>query len=77
MRKVYSTDLSDREWACPKPHPLDSMLPGTMRANSLREIFHALFYIVKNGCPRHLGTSLPLAKARGWSQRLFRFDRAK
>ena len=45
------------------------MLPGTMRAHSLREIFDAIFYVVQSGCPRRLGTSLPWVNARGWDER--------
>jgi putative transposase len=51
MRKIYSTDLSDREWACLKTHLPASKLPSTMRAHSLREIFDAIFYVLKSGCP--------------------------
>ena len=54
MRKIYSTDLSDREWVCLKTHLPASKLPGTMRAHSLREIFDAIFYVLKaavlDGC---------------------------
>ena len=53
MRKIYSTNLSDREWACLKTHLPASKLPGTMRAHSLREIFDAIF-VLKNGCPWRL-----------------------
>src|SRR3712207_4523652 len=54
MRKIYSTDLSDGEWACLKTHLPASKLPGTMRAHSLREIFDAIFYVLKSGCPWRL-----------------------
>ena len=54
MRKIYSTDLSGREWACLKTHLPASKLPGTMRAHSLREIFYAIFYVLKSSCPWRL-----------------------
>jgi hypothetical protein len=41
-----------------------SKLPCTIRAHSLREIFHAIFYVLKSGCPRRLGTSPPLVNER-------------
>ena len=41
-----------------------SKLPCTIRAHSLREIFHAISYVFKSGCPRRPGTSLPLANTR-------------
>jgi hypothetical protein len=46
-----------------------SKLPGTRRAHSLREIFHAMFSVFNSGCPRRLGTSLPLVNARDWGER--------
>jgi hypothetical protein len=39
-----------------------------MLAHPLHEIFHAIFYVLNNGCPRRLGTSLPLVNARGWGE---------
>jgi hypothetical protein len=45
------------------------MLPGTMRAHSLRAIFDAIFHVLKSGCPRRLGSSLPRVNARGWGER--------
>jgi hypothetical protein len=40
-----------------------------MLAHSLHEIFHAIFYVLNSGCPRRLGSSLPLVNARGWGER--------
>jgi hypothetical protein len=51
MRKTYTTDLSDAEWACLKDHLPASKLPGKMRTHALREIFDAIFYVLKSGCP--------------------------
>src|SRR5215212_4114947 len=55
MRKIYTTDLSDAEWACLKNHLPASKLPGKMRPHALREIFDAIFfYVLKSGCPWRL-----------------------
>jgi putative transposase len=54
MRKIYSTDLSDREWACLKSRLPASKLPDKLRAHSLREIFDAIFYVLRSGCPWRL-----------------------
>jgi putative transposase len=50
MRKTYPTDLSDTEWDRLKTHLPDAMLPGRLRAHSLRDIFDAIFYILRSGC---------------------------
>lgn len=54
MRKIYATDLSDAEWSCLKKHLPNSKLPGKPRTHSLREIFDAIFYILRSGCPWRL-----------------------
>ena len=77
MRKVYSTDLSDREWASLKTHPSASMLPGTMRTHSLHEIFHAFFYVLKIGSPRRLGTFATIGQRKGLGRADVGFNRAK
>ncbi len=51
MRKIYPTDLSDKEWAY-----LRSRLPSLPkavrpRAHSLRDILDAIFYVLRSGCP--------------------------
>src|SRR5919202_4814949 len=51
MRRTYSTDLSDKEWACLKANLPTSKLPGRLRAHSLRDVFDAIFYVLKSGCP--------------------------
>ena len=51
MRKTYPTDLSDTEWDRLKTHLPDAMLPGRLRAHSLRDIFDAIFYVLRSGCP--------------------------
>jgi putative transposase len=50
MRKPYPTDLSDAQWT-----RLRSCLPtpkaqGRPRTHSLREVFDAIFYVLKSGC---------------------------
>ncbi len=54
MRKTYATDLSDAEWKCLKTNLPTSQLPGEMRAHFLREVFDAIFYVLKSGCPWRL-----------------------
>src|SRR5215212_7670726 len=54
MRKLYSTDLSDAEWAWLEPH-LPALLPalkasGRPRVYPLREILNAIFNLVRSGC---------------------------
>jgi putative transposase len=51
MRKTYPTDLSDQEWTCLKTHLPASKLPNRLRAHSLRDIFDAIFYVLRSGCP--------------------------
>jgi len=56
-RSKYSTDLSDSEWACLKPHLPASKKRGRgrPRIHSLREILDAIFfYVLKSGCPWRL-----------------------
>ncbi len=51
MRKTYSTDLSNEEWACLRARLPE--LPGTvrMRVHTLRDVFDAIFYVLRSGCP--------------------------
>jgi putative transposase len=50
MRKPYSTDLSDAEWACLEPYLPAPKANGRPRVYSLREILNAIFYLVRSGC---------------------------
>src|SRR3954466_575300 len=50
MRKPYSTDLSDSEWACLEEHLPTTENKGRPRLHSLREILDAIFYITRSGC---------------------------
>jgi|SRR5215217_706219 len=54
MRKIYTTDLSNEEWTCLKTHLPASKLPDKMRTHALREIFDAIFYVLRSGCPWRL-----------------------
>jgi putative transposase len=54
MGRKYPTDLSDEEWACLKARFPPSKSPGRPRAHSLRDIFDAIFYVLKSGCPWRL-----------------------
>jgi putative transposase len=47
--KTYPTDLSDAEWACLRARLPDSTV--RMRAHALRDIFDAIFYVLRSGCP--------------------------
>lgn len=51
QRKPYPSDLTDEQWAIilpmlPKPRRL-----GRKRSTDMREVFNAIFYLNKTGCP--------------------------
>jgi putative transposase len=50
MRKSYPTDLTDAEWNRLKSCFPPSKLRGRPRVHGLREIFNAIFYVVRSGC---------------------------
>ena len=54
MRKTYATDLSDEEWAFLSIRL--SQLPkiARTRAHALRDVFDAIFYVLRSGCPWRL-----------------------
>jgi putative transposase len=54
MRKTYPTDLSDEEWACLKAQLPVLKVPSRPRTHSLRNIFDAIFYVLRSGCPWRL-----------------------
>ncbi len=87
MRKTYTTDLSDAEWTCLKTHLPASKLPNRLRAHSLRDVFDAIFYVLRSGCPWRLlpGDFPPWStvyyhfrrfRLRGFWQRIFAILRA-
>src|SRR5215210_7098271 len=50
MRKSYPTDLSDAQWTRLRlclPTPKSQ---GRSRTHSLRDVFDAIFYVLKSGC---------------------------
>jgi putative transposase len=50
MKRSYSTDLSDAEWECLKPHVPPPNNRGRPKSHTTREILNAIFYILKSGC---------------------------
>ena len=50
MRKSYATDLSDSEWAFLRDRLPELPEKVKPRAHSLRDIFDAIFYVLKTGC---------------------------
>src|SRR5215203_177161 len=54
LTRTYSTDLRDKEWACLRVNLPGSKVLGRLRAHSLRDIFDAIFYVLKSGCPWRL-----------------------
>jgi putative transposase len=50
MKRSYSTDLSDAEWECLKPHVPPPNNRGRPKTHTTREILNAIFYILKSGC---------------------------
>ena len=59
-RKPYLTDVSDGEWAFVAPYLILFPLDAGQRRHDLREVFDALRYVVRTGCPwRMLPNDLP------------------
>jgi len=76
-RKLYPTDLSERQWHILKPLIPAPKASGRPRTVDIREIVNAIFYILSSGCAwRLLPHDLPpwatvyyyiSAVAQGWS----------
>lgn len=49
-RKPYPTDLNDAEWDCLAAHLPATSLRGRPREHPVREVFDAIFYVVRGGC---------------------------
>jgi putative transposase len=49
-RKPYPTDLTDEQWKLIEPMLPDAKPGGRPRKTNLREVFNALFYLVRSGC---------------------------
>jgi transposase len=59
-RKGYATDVSDEEWAFVAPYLCLMREDAPQREHSLREVYNALRYLVRAGCPwRLLPNDLP------------------
>ena len=54
MKRSYSTDLTDAEWQCLKPHVPAPNKRGRPRIHGTRIILDAIFYVLKSGCPWRL-----------------------
>ena len=50
-RKVYPTDVSDEEWEFVAPYLTLLREDAAQRVHPLREVFDALRWMVKAGCP--------------------------
>ena len=50
MRRSYATDLSDSEWAYLRDRLPELPKNIKTRVHSLRDIFDAIFYLLKTGC---------------------------
>jgi putative transposase len=75
MRKRYPTDLSDEEWECIEPHLPTPTAAGRPRIRPLRELFNAIFYIVRSGCAwRLLPHEFPPWKTVHHYFRIWRID---
>src|SRR5919199_548091 len=50
MRKPYPTDLSDAQWTRLRSYLPTPKAQGRPRIHSLRDVFDAIFYVLKSGC---------------------------
>src|ERR671921_63771 len=50
MKRSYSTDLTNAEWECLKLYVPPPNKRGRAKIHSTREIFNAIFYVLKSGC---------------------------
>jgi putative transposase len=50
MRKPYPTDLSDAQWTRLRSYLPTPKAGGRPRTHSLRDVFDAIFYVLKSGC---------------------------
>lgn len=74
-RKIYATDLSDREWACLCCRLPEMPKDVKMRVHALRDVLDAIFYVLKSGCPwRLLPGDFPLRQTVFYHFRRFRIS---
>jgi putative transposase len=75
MKRSYSTDLTDAEWECLELHVPTSNKRGRPKTHTTREIFNAIFYILKSGCAwRLLPRDFPPWETVYWWFRRWRID---
>jgi putative transposase len=51
MSTNYPSSLTDAEWACVQQYLPPGTKRGRPRTHSLRDIFDAIFYVLRTGCP--------------------------
>lgn len=74
-RKSYPSDLTDEDWQRIESHMPTSKTGGRPRLHPIREILHAIFYIVRAGCVwRMMPHDLPPWKTVYHYFRLWRKD---
>jgi putative transposase len=49
-RKRYSSDLTDEQWAILEPLVPAAKRGGRPRTTNMREVFNAIYYVLKTGC---------------------------
>jgi putative transposase len=75
MKRSYSTDLTDTEWEYLKPHVPASNKRGRPKTHTTRQVFNAIFYILKSGCAwRLLPRDFPPWETVYWWFRRWRID---
>jgi putative transposase len=50
MRKSYTSDLTDAQWALIEPLIPPARTGGDKRTSDMREVVDGIFYVLKNGC---------------------------
>lgn len=50
MRKSYTSDLTDQQWALIAPLIPPARSGGNRRTTDMREVVNGIFYVLKNGC---------------------------
>jgi len=50
IRKPYTSDLTDKEWATLEPLIPPPKPGGRQRSTNMREVMNAIFYVLKTGC---------------------------
>src|SRR6266568_476769 len=60
MRIPYPSNLTDAEWECLQQYLPCEPLRGRPLTHALRDIFDAIFYVLRTGCPwRYLPSNFP------------------